>query len=78
MSFFKGLKDGMKEFGGNISNLVNSILLSIVYFIGIGLTSIVAKIFKKQFLDTKLSDKKSYWLDLNLKKKNIREYFRQF
>jgi len=75
--FLIGLKKGMKEFGGNIALIINTVLLSFVYFIGVGLTSIIAKIFGKHFLEMKLS-KNSYWSDLNLKKKNMESYYRQF
>ncbi|MEM3373733.1 MAG: hypothetical protein QXE31_00785 [Candidatus Woesearchaeota archaeon] len=72
-------KEGFKEFGENISILVNSVLLSLVYFTGVGITSIIAKIFKKSFLDTKINKKaKTYWHDLNLEKRPIEEYYRQF
>ena len=50
---FNGFKKGMKCFSDNISTVINFLLLSIVYFIGIGLTSITAKLFSKHFLDTK-------------------------
>ena len=77
--FFKGFKKGIKEFSDNIAIIVNSILLSIVYFIGVGTTSLFARIFKKHFLDTKISkEAKSYWKDLNLKKKPLKECYRQF
>ena len=77
--FFKGFQKGSKNFGYNISMIINSILLSIVYLIGVGFTSIFAKLLGKHFLDMKLSKKtKTYWLDLNLKKKPIEEYYRQF
>ena len=72
-----GFKKGVKGFGQNISMLVNTILLSVVYFIGVGLTFIFAKIFRKHFLELKLK-KDSYWSDLNLSKKKIEEYYRQF
>ncbi len=77
--FFTGFKTGMKNFGENMSAIVNSILLSIVYFIGIGITAFFAKIKKKNFLDKEISLKrKSYWNDLNLTKKKIEEYYKQF
>lgn len=77
--FIKGFKEGQKLFGDTIGIIVNSILLSIVYFVGVGFTSLVAKIFKKRFLDVKRSDKdKTYWSDLHLRKKNKGEYYRQF
>ena len=77
--FFKGFKEGMKVFGYNISVIINSILLSFVYLIGVGITSVFARLVGKSFLDVKISKgKKSYWSDLNLKKKPIEEYYRQF
>lgn len=75
--FFNGLKKGMKEFGHNIAIIVNSVLLTIVYFSGVGLTSLIAKATGKHFLETK-AKKGSYWHDLNLKKKTLDEYYRQF
>lgn len=77
--FFKGFQRGLKEFGHNINMIINSALLSTVYLIGVGFTSIFAKLVGKHFLDTKISKKrKTYWSDLNLKKKLIEEYYRQF
>lgn len=77
--FFKGLKKGMSDFGHGISAIINSALLLVVYLIGVGLTSIFAKIIGKHFLQKKLSKNRlTYWSDLNLKKKPIEEYYRQF
>jgi hypothetical protein len=78
-NFSKGFAQGFKDFGNNISIIVNSVLLLIVYILGVGITSLIAKIFGKHFLEMKLSKKeKTYWSDLNLKKKPIEEYYRQF
>ncbi len=76
--FFKGFKQGMENFGKSIALTVTTVLLSFVYLIGVGSTHIVAKLFGKHFLETKLSKKGTYWSDLNLKKKLIKEYYRQF
>tara|TARA_Y100000310_G_scaffold262419_1_gene272084 strand:- start:8625 stop:8876 length:252 start_codon:yes stop_codon:yes gene_type:complete len=77
--FFRGFRKGMNNFGQNIAIIINSALLFIVYLIGIGFTSIIAKIFRKHFLETKISKTKTtYWSDLNLKNKPIKEYYRQF
>jgi len=76
--FFRGFKKGMGNFGYNISLIINTILLTFVYLIGVGLTSIFAKIFGKHFLEEKSPKKESYWSDLKLKKKPIEEYYRQF
>ena len=77
--FFVGFKKGMENFGENLSVLVNSVLLFIVYIVGVGLTSIFAKISEKHFLETKIQKyKNSYWSELNLKKESKDSYYRQF
>ncbi len=77
--FFEGYKEGQKSFGEHISVIINSILLTTVYFIGVGLSFIIARIFGKKFLDLSIDkEKKSYWEELNLTKKEKGEYFRQF
>ena len=76
--FFMGFRKGMGYFGHGIALIINTILLSLVYFIGVGITSIFAKLFGKHFLETKLGKKSTYWSDLNLKKRPLEEYYRQF
>lgn len=77
--FFDGVLKGQKLFGETISAIINLIIFTLVYFFGVGLTSIIAKIFGQKFLETKV-DKESltYWQDLNLTKKPLEEYYRQF
>ena len=75
---FQNYLQGIKDFSHTISNAVNVLLLLPVYFLGVGLTAIIAKIKGKHFLDRKLTLEKSYWLDLHLKKKSLETYFRQF
>ena len=77
--FFKGFKKGQKEFGENIAIIINSVLLSLVYILGVGPTFIFSKIFGKDFLDLDIEiSRNSYWEELNLNKKDIEEYYRQF
>ena len=77
--FFNGIKEGQKAFGEDIASIINFILLTIVYFIGVGLTSIFAKIFSKHFLELNIDKNvNSYWENLNLEKKKKEEYYRQF
>jgi len=78
-SCFKGFKKGMKEFGDAVAIIVNSILLTFVYVLGVGLSSLMATLAGKQKIATKISKKRvSYWTDLDLKKKSLEEYYRQF
>lgn len=77
--FWKGFKEGSKKFSHKIADMVNFILLSLVYFVGVGITSLLAKIFKKHFLNVKLDQSRhSYWEPLNLGKKSKEDYYRQF
>ncbi len=74
---FDEFMEGSKMFGELILAIINLILLSVVYFIGVGLTSIVARISGKRFIDNRPS-KKSYWRELNLTTRPFEEYYRQF
>lgn len=77
MSFFSGFRAGMKNFGQNISIIINTILLFLVYLLGVGFTSIIARLTKKDFLNTSLS-KPSYWVVLDKKTGKKEDYYRQF
>ncbi len=78
-SFFKGLKQGMILFGHTIAGIINAILLSIVYVMGVGVTSIIAKLCKKHFLELKpKKEVKTYWDNLDIKTKTKQDYLRQF
>lgn len=76
--FIDGFLKGFQEFGHNITLIINSILLTPVYVLGVGLTAILARLFGKKFLDNNMKKKETYWSDLNLKKKKMEEYYRQF
>ena len=77
--FFAKLKEGQKAFGDDIAEIVNTALLSAVYVLGVGLTSLAARIFGKKFLNLQINkNAKTYWEDLNLGKKKTEEYYRQF
>ena len=79
-AFFGGCKQGMHLFGQNIALIVNTLLLLVVYLIGVGLTSIIARIAGKRFLDMKLKkgNHDSYWKGLDLKGEKLDDYYRQF
>ena len=77
--FLSGFRAGLEEFGCNINMLVNSVLLSVVYIFGAGVTAVFARLVGKRFLDVQLSrSRESYWSDLNLGRKPVEEYYRQF
>lgn len=75
---FHRFKEAIGYFGRGIAFLINSLLLAFVYFLGVGITSLIAKAFGKRFLQLRSSKKDSYWSELDLKKKKFEEYYRQF
>ena len=79
VGFAKGFRKGMNDFGTTLTMIVNSILLLIVYIIGVGVTSLVAKLFGKHFLERKIQKHAAtYWKKLDLGKKPIDDFYRQF
>jgi hypothetical protein len=79
MGFFKGIKDGFLEFGQSIAAITNWIFLLILYVVGVGLTSLVAKIIGKHFLNVKLDKgKKSHYEHINMVTEPKENYYRQF
>ncbi len=75
--FVKGFKTGFRTFGYKVTNVINFILLSIVYFVGVGATSLAAKATKKKFLELK-QEGKTYWKERNLGKQPLENYYKQF
>ena len=78
--FFKGFYTGMKTFGESVIDVTNFIFLLPVYLLGVGVTSIIAKIFGRHFLNLKKKDKKAktYWEVKENKKPKNEELFREF
>ena len=77
-SFTPGFKDGFTGFGHTVSGAVNTILLTMVYFMGVGLVSIVSKLSGKRFLDLSYKDKQSYYVTVEKGGGKAEDYLRQF
>lgn len=72
-----------KRLIGYIVNLINSMLLSFAYLIGIGSVWLIARIIGKRFLESDESgighEKESYWKDTRSEnKKDKSSIYRQF
>lgn len=79
INFLKGFNEGRKLFNEVISMLINAILLTLVYFLGVGLTYIFAKVIRKRFLDLGIDNETlTYWEELNIGERPVKEYYRQF
>jgi len=77
MTFLTGFKEGFQDFGKCISAIVNTILLSAVYFLGVGPTSVVGRLLRKRFLELEKQER-TYWNDLQPGRRPLEEYYRQF
>ena len=72
------VKSVLEPIGKAISSIVNFVLLLIVYVLGIGPVSCIAKLFGKHFLDLKNTNKKSNWHEHKVTKQPVETYYRTF
>ncbi|MFH1408784.1 MAG: hypothetical protein ABIH34_02665 [Nanoarchaeota archaeon] len=78
-AWFSDLGSGFRSFGETIMVIVNTLLLSVVYLFGVGITSLIARLSGKQFLALKTDEKeKSYYEVPPSKKKSTEDSYRQF
>ncbi|MBD3203495.1 hypothetical protein GF327_04325 [Candidatus Woesearchaeota archaeon] len=70
-------KQGFSDYFLNINVIINILLLSLVYLSGVGLTTLLSRLLKKKFINSK-TKRKTYWNNLNLKKEELNRYYRQF
>ena len=54
----------LAKFGRKVGEFNSRVLLTVVYILGIGIAAVLAKIFRKHFLELKVNpEKESYWTD---------------
>ncbi len=76
-TLFQSFKTGASKFGYGINTLITSILLFIVYILGVGLTSLIGKLFRKKFLSLKPEAITTYYED-HPQTFDEESYYRQF
>lgn len=77
--FLKGFIKGFKDFGENMADLINMLILLLVYVLGVGLSALLVRFLRKDLLDRAPSlAKKTYWVPLDLKQNEVENYYRQF
>jgi hypothetical protein len=67
------LKKILKKINTITIDVINFVLLLPVYFIGVGLSSLLCRFFRK-----KQKTKKSYWIDSEKTSKKYEEYLKQY
>lgn len=63
MKILKILYDYWMKFVRVLGRVQSVVILFFIYFVGVGAVSLVSFIFRKDFLDKRLVDKKSFWGD---------------
>jgi hypothetical protein len=78
-SFFKTIWSGIKAFSKKVAYVQAIIILTLFYFLVIGLFSIVIRLVGKDLLNKKWKDKKtSYWIEKEKVEINLENARRQF
>ncbi|MBI5144452.1 MAG: hypothetical protein HZA30_05240 [Candidatus Omnitrophica bacterium] len=78
MVYLKILYKYWMKFARILGRIQTTIILFLIYFIGIGTISIISFIFRKDFLDKALTGKKSFWHDRTNKIPTLEDCKRQF
>lgn len=77
--FWRGFKTGFQMIGHFVASFINVILLTFVYFFGIGLSSFLGKLKGEKFLEFEIKkEDRSYWTDLKITPRPMDVFFRQF
>ena len=76
--FAGGFRRGFSDFGRGVSDAVNVLLLSFLYFIGVGAVSIVMRASGRKFMDFDFRNKGSYYIQKDVGGGSAEDYLRQF
>lgn len=78
-NLFHVLWQSFKKFGEFIASIINFILLLPVYFIGVGLTKLFAKLLDAKILSMhQEQNTQSYWAEYSCKTEQKEKYKRMF
>lgn len=79
-AIFEPIRKVLEPVGKFVQSIVNFFLFAIVYFLAIGMVSLISKhIFKKKFLDLHEDRRqKSYWKSKDLGTEEMRRYYRMY
>ena len=75
--FLVGFRKGFTAFGHRVNDVITFLVLVPVYFIGVGITSIIGRLAKKKFLDINPSGD-TYWINVDEKEDTLDDYRRSF
>lgn len=76
--FLKGLARGLTHTGHTITGIINTVLLLIIYFIGVGTAAIITKLAKQELIALEKKNTATYYNDKKIETENIQEYYKQY
>jgi hypothetical protein len=77
--FGSGWLAGFRKVGESVAVVVNAVLLSIAYVVGVGPIAVIGKLSRKRWLDVRFkSADESYWEEHVLSTEAMDKYRRQF
>lgn len=76
--FFKRLYNGWMVFAHKLGVVQSTIMLFIIYFLGIGVTWFFCFILRRDLLGKSLKDRASFWHERDFKTPTLQECERQF
>lgn len=77
-NFLKIIYKYWMKFARILGRIQTAIILSLIYFIGVGIISILSFLLRKDFLDKALTDRQSFWRDRINKPPTLEDCKRQF
>ena len=77
-TFLKGLLHGAKYTGMLITNIINTVLLLIIYFIGVGTAALFTRITKQKELMPENKNNETYYNEKKTETEDIQEYYKQY
>ena len=63
------------KFGLLLGRIISPIIMGIIYFFVVTPTGLIMKIFRKDLLSLKRNEEKSYWIEKNDEKSNMKNQF---
>jgi len=76
--FLDGFAKGFGTIGKTVAEIINFVLLCIIYFVGIGLAYLFTKISGTTLIYLDKKNTKSYYKTQKIGKENIEEYYKQY
>jgi len=76
--FLEGFGHGFKSFGAIIANIVNTILLVLIYFIGVGIAALIVKLTRQELMSVEKKKISSYYKSNKPEKQSIEDFYKQY